>query len=211
MSQTINRMYDSPERANLAAEALRTNRFDRFDEVHVVGRHSEDAAGAADGEASVDAIVAALMKAYVLKAHAKVFAEGIRRGGTLVTVHAHFGTAAAAMGILDRHGPIDSGLPDATYPMMPWDEAAPCSSLLHAPVLLPDSATFSRFWNVPALLKKGATTFSALGIPETTRSSVPFTGTFGMQMISNKPTILSSMLGMPVLSKPPAARAARRR
>ena len=203
MTQTINRMYDSLERATQAAEEFRAN---GIDEVHVVTRQ-----GAAGADASAEAIVAELMQAYVLKAHAKVLAEGIRRGGTLVTVHASFGTADEATAILERHGPIDSGLSEASERLMSWDDAAPCSSLLRMPALLPDSDTFSRFWNVPMLLKTGATTSSALGLPETTRSSGPFTGTFGMQMISNKPTILSSMLGMPVLSKPRAERPARRR
>lgn len=193
MTQTIHRMYDSPERANLAADALRASRFERFDEVHVVG-HSGDG-----DAASTDVIVAALMKAYVLKAHARVLAEGIRRGGTLVTVHAHFGTADAALTILERHGPIDSGLPEAVDRPLAWDEAAPCSSLLHMPVLLADNATFSRFWNVPPLLKSGATTSSVLGLPEATASSGPFTGSFGLALISDKATILSSLLGLPVL------------
>jgi hypothetical protein len=205
MSQTINRMYDSLERASRAAQELRTNRFDRFDEVYVTTLQAGDGAESLGADASIDAIVAALMKAYVLKAHAKVFAEGIRRGGTLVTVHAAFGTAVAAMAVLDRQGPIDSGVPDATYPPKPWDEAAPCSYLLGLPVLLDDSATFSRFWNVPPLLEKGATTSSALGIPEIVNSSAPFTGTTGVHLISNRPTILSSLLGLPVLTKPRAA------
>jgi len=193
MSQTINRVYDSLGRANGAAHELRTNRFDRFDEMHVVSRPGE-------GDAtSVDAIVAALMKACVLKVHARVFAEGIRRGGTLVRVHAHFGTADAAPGILERHGPIDSRVPDVSERLPAGDEAAPCSSLLHMPVLLADSASFSRLWNVPPLLKSGATTSSALGLPEATVSRGPFAGTFGLPPISNKATPLSSMLGLPVL------------
>jgi len=206
MSQTINRMYASYERAHRAAQELRTNRFDRFDEVHVVTLQGANGADSLGLDASTDAVMAALMKAYVLKAHAKVFAEGIRRGGTLVTVHAGFGTAAAAMAVLERHGPIDSGVPDATDPPVPWDEAAPCSYVLGLPVLLDDSATFSRFWNVPPLLKKGATTSSALGIPQTIDSSAPFTGTTGVHLISNKPAILSSILGLPVLTKRRAAR-----
>jgi hypothetical protein len=206
MSQTINRMYDSFERANEAVHELRTNRFDRFDEIHVVTLQGATGADSLGPDASTDAIVAALMKAYVLKAHAKVFAEGIRRGGTLVTVHAGFGTAAAAIAVLDRHGPIDSGVADATDPPIPWDEAAPCSYVLNMPVLLDDSATFSRFWNVPPLLKSGATTSSALGIPQTIDSSAPFSGTTNVHLISNKPALLSSMLGLPVLTKPRAAR-----
>jgi hypothetical protein len=201
MSQTINRMYDNHESAARAAHELRSNRFDRFTAVHVVTRSAGSDAGA---DASIDGIAASIMKGHVLKAHAMVFAERIRRGGTLVTAHAPFGTAAAAMNILDSHGPIDSGVPELKDDIVAWDEAAPCSSALHMRVLLDDSATFSKFWNVPPLLKSAATTFSALGIPETVASKGPYAGTFGMPLISQKATILSSMLGLPVLSKPRA-------
>lgn len=192
MSQTIHRMYDSEQRAHAAAHELRTNRYLAMPDVHVF---------AAGGESSGEAIVAALMKAYILKAHARVLAQHIQRGGTLVTVHAPFGSGSTAVEILDSHGPIESGVPDFKGDGTPWDEAAPCSSLLGMPVLLKDSATFSRFWNVPPLSKRPTTTGSALGIPEISATSGPFSGTFGMGLISHKATILSSMLGLPVLKK----------
>lgn len=208
MTQTINRMYDSLGRANQAAAELRTNRFVRFADVYVTtstgGVGPDGAAGAAALPA--EGIVAALMKAYVLKAHAKVFAEGIQRGGTLVTVHAPFGTAVDAITILESFGPVDSGVPDDRDPPVPWDEAAPCSSTLGLRVLLPDSATFSRFWNLPVLSRRGGTTCSWLGVRELSDSSKPFTGTFGMALLTNQPTWLSSKLGLPVLTSGAARR-----
>lgn len=209
MSQTINRMYDNHEHAISAAEELRNNRFDRYTDVYVVSRHGGPDAPAGGAELSVDGIVAALMKAYVLKAHAQVYAERIKRGGTLVTVHAPFGAAVPAIGILDRHGPVGSGVADVEDRPMAWDDAAPCSSILHMPVLLADSATFSKFWNVRALSKRAATTFSAFGIAEIVKSRGAYSGLLGMPLLSNKATILSSMLGLPLLSKP-KPRAARR-
>lgn len=206
MSQTINRMYDNHASATRAAHELRSNRFDRFTAVHVVTRSDVLAQGTGEADATIDGIAASIMKGHVLKAHAMVFAERVFRGGTLVTVHAPFGTAVAAMNILDSHGPIDSGVPELKDDIVAWDEAAPCSSALHIPVLLDDSATFSRFWNVPPLLKKAATTFSAFGIPETVDTNGPYRGSFGLPLLSNKPTIFSSMLGLPVLSKPRAVR-----
>lgn len=200
MSQTINRIFDSHARATEAAAELRTNRFNRFGDIHVVSRNAGDA------DASLDGIVADVMKGYVLKSHARVLAQRIQRGGTLVTVHAPFGTAVAAMRILDRHGPVDSGVPDHSDPAMAWDEAAPLSSALHMPVLLKNSATFSQFWNVPAISKRGGTTSAALGLPEVSRARGPFSGTFGMSLISHKATPLSSMLGLPLLTKAKPAR-----
>lgn len=204
MSQTINRMFDNHERAAQAAHELRFDCFDRFTAVHVVTRRGGPAAGATD--ASIEGIAAEIMKGHVLRAHAMVFAERVRQGGTLVTVHAPFGTAVAALNILESHGPVDSGVPEPKDDIMAWDEAAPCSSALRLTVLLDDSATFSKFWNIPPLLKNTGTTFSALGIPETVSSRGPFTGTFGFPLLSNKATLLSSMFGLPVLSKPRAVR-----
>ena len=189
MSQTINRMYETLARANNAAWALR---HEGFTDVHVCSR------GAAGS--STDAIIAALTKGLVLKAHAKVYAEGIQHGASLVTVHAPFGTADAATSVLERHGPIDSGVPEPELDMLLWDEAAPCSSAMRVRVLLDDSMTFSRFWNVKPLVKSGKTTSSALGLPESRGSRGPFSGTFGLPLLSK--LMVSSMLGMPLLSKP---------
>ena len=196
MSQTINRMYETPQRATDAAAALRG---EHFDDVHVFDARG----GAGEGAATLtaDQITASMLKACVLKSHAKVFAEGIQRGGTLVTVHAPFGMADAAVVVLDRFGPVASGIAEPQEPLTPWDEAAPCSSAFGAPVLLEDSATFSRFWNVAPLLKSAATTSSALGLPESSGSSGPFAGTIPLPLLSRKATLLSSMLGLPVLSK----------
>jgi hypothetical protein len=200
MSQTINRLYDSLERANQVAGVLRSNRRVRFDQVHVVGRYAGGGA-----ERSVDDIVAALMTAYVLKAHARVFAPRIQQGGAMVIVHAPFGTAMVAQSILDQHGPIDSGVAEARDKPLLWDDAAPCSSALRLRVLLPDSATFARFWNVPPLAKRGATTSSALGLPEVSDSRGPFTGSFPLPLLSNKGAIFSAALGLPLLLRPRGA------
>ncbi|WP_204276917.1 hypothetical protein, partial [Escherichia coli] len=77
--------------------------------------------------ASIDEIVAAIIKGYVLKSHARVYAEGISKGGSLVTVHAPFGGAARAMRILDKFSPIDSGISEPESHVMEWDEATPMS------------------------------------------------------------------------------------
>ena len=189
MSQNINRMYASRDQAVKAAHDLRNSRFDRFEMVHVV---SHDDAPAAD----LDAITAAVMKGYVLKAHAKVYAEGIKRGGSLVSVHAPFGAAVAAMQILDQHGPIDNGVAEPQDRLPAWDDAAPVSSALMLPVLLNSSTSYSGFGGLPLLLKPSDT-----AVPARAPSSAPFTGTFGMALLSNKATILSSLFGLPVLLK----------
>ncbi len=196
MAQTIHRMFDSNERANQAAQALRNHRFDRFDDVYVFANHD-----AADAELSVEDIVAAMMKACILKSNAMILAPGVKRGGTLVTVHAAFGTAVSALDVLEQYGPIESDLVEPKENYQGWDDAAPLSSVLNIPTLLPNSATFSNFWNVSPLAKSGGTTSSALGLPEISRSQGPFVGAFPMPLLSHNPTPLSSMLGLPVLKR----------
>ncbi len=147
MSHAISRMYDRQVRVDAAVDELSRNEHHRFTDLFVVSRSGNSQTGPGQADASSEQLVAALMQAMILKSHAKAYAEGIKRGGTLVTVHASFGSSLTATTILDSHGPIDSGHVDATDAMYLWDDAAPCSSLFRMPVLLPDSATFARFWN----------------------------------------------------------------
>ncbi len=195
MSQMIGRMYSSPERAAQAVAELRDNEIRDFEDVFIIS----GTVGAGAPPRSTDAIMADLLAAYVVKSQARVYAQGIQRGGTLVVVHASFGTAVVAIDIMDALGPIDSGIADFSEPLRPWDEATPISCALQLPVLLPDNYTFARFWNVPPLSKKPATTFSFFGWPEVSASRGPFGGTFGMKLLSNKAAPLSSMLGLPAL------------
>ena len=161
--------------------------------MHVIGR--------GEGQPSVEALTVAIMKGWVLKRHAKVLAEGVARGGALVIVRAPFGSGVSAIETLQRFDPIESGVPDHDEPPLTWDDATPMSNVLGMRVLLDDSASFAKFWNVPALSKKPTTWGTALNLPEISPSRGPFTGTFGMALLSSKATIFSSMLGLPVLSK----------
>ena len=55
----------------------------------------------------VGGLVGALTHIGVPKEHAEYYAEGVRRGGTLVTVNAPDNQAEEAMDILNRHGAVD--------------------------------------------------------------------------------------------------------
>lgn len=57
--------------------------------------------------AAAGGIIGALVDIGVSQEAATRYAEAVRRGGTLVTVHAEGGLAERAMDILDRHGAID--------------------------------------------------------------------------------------------------------
>ncbi len=74
--------------------------------VVAAGWLASTALGAGVG-AAAGGLVGALTGAGVDEADAHVYAEGIRRGGTLVTVRAEDSMAAQAADILDDHGTID--------------------------------------------------------------------------------------------------------
>jgi len=63
-------------------------------------------AGAACG-AAAGGVVGALMESGVSEHHATIFVEGIRKGGTLLTVRIDEAFAEEVRSILDFHGPID--------------------------------------------------------------------------------------------------------
>jgi hypothetical protein len=189
MSQTISRMYKTSGQAASAKAALE---LEGYSDVYLV---SGDSAGA-----SVDEIIAAITKGNVLKSYARIYAEGIRKGGSLVTVHAPFGTAVKATQILGKFGPIESGVSEPKCHVMQWDEATPMSCILQMPVLLEDPAPFSRFWNVRPLTD-GSFSFSSLfGIP-LLRKDASRSSSFGIPLLSSNATPLSSLLGFPTISR----------
>jgi hypothetical protein len=65
-------------------------------------------------------LVGALTGAGVSEAEAPVYAEGMRRGGSLVTVHADDTRAAEAEGILARHSPVNMTEREADYRAGGW-------------------------------------------------------------------------------------------
>ncbi len=184
MSDAICRMYGTSEAAAKAAAELRQAGFDLVTEVGPSTASNEDG------------IVRAIMAGMVIKEYAKVFAKGILAGGTLVSAHAPFGTVRRAEGIMDGHGPIPSGVSVDRDGMYEWDDAAPISSALMMPVLLPDSASFSNFWGVPVLLTKIVNLTSLLGMPMLTAGGRSFSPFAGMPSLSKSGP---SIPGIPLL------------
>ena len=63
-------------------------------------------AGAGVG-AAVGGLVGALVEAGIAREHADIYAEAVRRGGTLVTVRTDDGLSDRVSDILNRHSPVD--------------------------------------------------------------------------------------------------------
>ena len=142
MSSEISRMYATAE----AAAQCRSRAWARKASTRFT---SSILPSAREGSnIPVSAIAAQIAQGNVLLADARIYAEGVAKGGSLVTIHAPFGSGMKALNILEFHGPVDSGMP-APEPVKLWDEAAPMSSALMMPVLMDDPTPLSKFWAMP--------------------------------------------------------------
>lgn len=99
--------------------------------VVAAGWLASTAAGAAAGAVAGGAaggIIGSLTSSGVEEADAHVYAEGVRRGGTLVTADVEEGQADLASSILDGSGPVDLATRRDMYEAEGWtafDESAP--------------------------------------------------------------------------------------
>jgi hypothetical protein len=176
MSTIITRLYAAEGKAVGAVEALKG----KFSEAEIGVLTSKSAQ-----KADIEALVA---KTGVPKDAAAIYAEGVRKGGALVTVLAPLGFAKQVIKHLDSHGPIEVDIPVTEYSIKPgWHESAPFSEWLGWPVL-------EKFRSTVALEKDPAPLSGALRI-ETLLKSKSRTKLF------NNPAIFSSLLGLPTLDK----------
>lgn len=203
------RMYASEETARAAAADLVAAGLP-VSKVFVV---TPGAGGSDDG---TDSIAAAIMAGHVLRSHARVYADGIRAGRSLVIARAPFGFGQIAINLMESHGPVDSGLVLPAEPAPTWDEAAPLSSalqfppllrkrpaplsdLLGLPALLP-AATDRSSRMLPALTAAGWSLSSVLGFGLLSRAAAPLSSLLGLRLLSGTAAPLSKRLGLKVLS-----------
>ena len=78
-------------------------------------------AGAAAGGAT-GGLIGSLTSDGVSKEHANFYAEGVRRGGSLVTARVDEGLFATAEAIMQRHGRIDTVSREKAYRDGGWTE-----------------------------------------------------------------------------------------
>ena len=189
MSQEISRMYATAEAAQNAVAELAE---DGFTDVFVVPPPGADA--------PVSPIAAEIALGRVLLSDARIYAEGVARGGTLVTVHAPFGKGRHATAILESHGTIPSGKPEPEAEKV-WDEAAPFSSAMHMPLLLDDPAPASRVIGISPLAGSDCSFSGLIGLPLLTNPGDMPESRWGIPFLSRNPAPLSSLLGLPLLKE----------
>ena len=91
------------------------------------GALAATAVGAVAG-AATGGVVGALVSAGVPEHEAHVYCEAVRRGGTMVSVHAADDKAAAVQRIMDRHDPIDPAERRTIYTGEGWKRFDPAAA-----------------------------------------------------------------------------------
>ena len=190
MTQTITRLFPDAASAAGALAKLKGHGF-RDEHIHTV----------APSGGAAESIAPQIMKGRILKSHAHVYAKGVAKGGTLVTVHAPFGTARRAMDALDSHGPVDSGVAEPVYSGPAWDSAAPISSAMQMPVHAKGAAPFSDIIGMKPLASSGYSLFGSLGWRALSRSGSSFSSKIGMPLLSKKAAPFSALFGLPTLRR----------
>jgi hypothetical protein len=172
-------MYSTAQAAANAVAALKNWGF-TDDMISVVGpgQHAAD-----------EAVVSALMAAYVVRGQARHYADAVRQGQTAVVVRAEFGKGEAAQYHMNCAGPVSREDAFREPFVGAWDEAAPFSSIFR----LPTKSEFRPFGGLPTVTKRGSTLCSKLGIPELTSSSKPTTEALGMPMLLKSGPALRSL------------------
>jgi hypothetical protein len=139
--------------------------------------------------------------AFILDSHARIYADRVSKGGTLVCVHALFGKALEATTVLDKFGPIESGVPDAAIEWVDWDEATPLSSALQLKTLTETKLPFEAMWNVASITTRPALASHWFGLPLLSRGT-SFSNLLGLSLLSRNSTPFSSQFGLPLLTDP---------
>lgn len=191
--QTISRLYANEENARKAWDELKRR---GFADAHIFTPppRSDDNAPA---PASTADMLEDMVKAYILRSDAAILAKHVSNGSSVVTVHAPFSGGLKATSVLDRHGPIGSGLPEPTFPSYAWDENHPLSSALRLPLLTKCELPFEHIVGLPSLIQ--VSHHSAAPIrPD---RPAPFSAALGLKVLSSNPAPFSSRFGIPVLLK----------
>jgi hypothetical protein len=173
MAQSIAALYSDQAHAEAALDELKRGG-------HVVQSTAKLTSTPTDDTELIDGGIA--------KFDAPAFAEGLRNGGSIVTVQPLFGRGSATEKILDAHGPIYPGIRVNVEYIYNWNAPAPFSAFIGMQVLSDEPAPLS----------------AKLGWRVLSDEPAPLSAKFGWRVLLDEPAPLSTKLKWPVLSDNPA-------
>jgi hypothetical protein len=188
MTVISTRIYDTPQNAKGAVTKLKKSRV-KDDQISVVSSEGK----------SPDDVVAAIEAAGLPAASAKVYAEAVAKGGTLVAVRPLFGKGAEANEILDSFSPIETSL-ESDHVVTATDPTAPLSSAAGWATLSNDPTPLSTFFKWPLLSDNKFPASKLFSWKLLSDNKFPASKQFNWPLLSSNPTPLSSKYNLQLLS-----------
>lgn len=195
---TYVRIYATEEGAKAAAARLAK-----------AGLHDNKVFLASQATGKASEVVESAVKAGELpKSQTKICIESLKKGHSLVSTEAPFGSGQKALSAMESEGTVESDV----LSRYTRDDPAPLSEALGIPVLSnyePSTGLLSSNWSLSSkfglgLLSNKATPLSSMfGLPVLSKPKRDWRRSFGLPLLSNNPAPFSSLFGMPTLSKEP--------
>jgi len=187
MSEPVVRVFATEEQAQSAVDQLVRRGYPR-DTINFLKASTEQSA-------SLEAIAEKIAAGHVLRTRAKVYAEAVRSGRSLVSVRAPFGRAIPALDIMSSCAPVDSGVRLPLDGFRDWDDGEP-PSFLTMTTLLNNPAPLSQLFGIGTKAFGGKPMFGGL-----TGSRFALSSMIGFPLLCRSSTSLSSAIGLPLLTK----------
>ena len=132
-TRTITRLYDNHDEATGAVQALEVAGVPHSDSSLVGSAHDRAAEGVGGDTATTDAGSGAATCAGVCEEDAHVYAEGVRRGGAMLTARVEEGQAARVESLLaSSGGHVDVAARRSEYRSEGWNRFNPSAPALTA-------------------------------------------------------------------------------
>ncbi|MFQ3623660.1 MAG: hypothetical protein SNJ73_08955, partial [Acetobacteraceae bacterium] len=158
----------------------------------------------ADKGDTLDSVADSIAAAGILAEEARIYAERVLQGNSLVIVRALFGGAVRARQILAQHGPVDSGVAEPSQRLMTSvgdGTASGGGNWLHTLGTAPHPMEALTGW--PSLTKEGWMFSDRFGWRYLLDDPTPLSSKFGWKLLSDTPYPLSSKFGWKLLSDTP--------
>ena len=206
------RLYETQEAAREAVAKLKKEGFPEETLFLVTPDSNRE-------EASVENLATAIRAGFMEGYDARIYAQALESGRSLVMIRTGFGYGQLALNILESCGPVDTDLLPRPKTWADGDKFTPLSAAFGLPVLSCHPAPISELLGLEplatgdmfhrsfgfGLLSNKATPLSSLFYLKTLAGNAsPKQASFGLSLLTQQVTPKSSSFGLPLLSQKPA-------